>query len=80
MIPTVKIILSLLDTLSFMLSFLYLLYTVPVIKQSELMNLKPKTFNYMRLRELLLENSTNANLVVMLVILNCYIHKYSFIQ
>ena len=29
------------------------------------MNLKPKTFNYMRLRELLLEYSTNANLVVM---------------
>ncbi|XP_046634308.1 bumetanide-sensitive sodium-(potassium)-chloride cotransporter-like [Daphnia pulicaria] len=39
--------------------------SVPVIKESELMAQKPKTFNFMRLRELLLENSTNANLVVM---------------
>ena len=38
---------------------------VPVIKESELMAQKPKTFNFMRLRELLLQNSTNANLVVM---------------
>jgi hypothetical protein len=39
-----------------------------MIKESEFMALKPKTFNYMRLRELLQENSTNANLVVMWVI------------
>lgn len=30
---------------------------------------KPKTFNFMRLRELLLQYSTDANLVVMYVIL-----------
>lgn len=38
---------------------------VPVIKESELMAQKPKTFNFMRLRELLLQYSTEANLVVM---------------
>ncbi len=38
---------------------------VPTIKESELMAQKPKTFNYMRLRELLLKYSTEANLIVM---------------
>lgn len=37
----------------------------PVIKESELIAEKPKTFNFMRLRELLLQHSTQANLIVM---------------
>nr|CAH0110929.1 unnamed protein product [Daphnia galeata] len=38
---------------------------IPVIKESELLAQKHKTFNFMRLRELLLQYSTDANLVVM---------------
>ncbi|XP_046634387.1 bumetanide-sensitive sodium-(potassium)-chloride cotransporter-like isoform X2 [Daphnia pulicaria] len=38
---------------------------IPVIKESELLAQKHKTFNFMRLRELLLQNSLEANLVVM---------------
>jgi hypothetical protein len=48
-----------------LIDFLGFISIVPVIKESELMAQKPKTFNFMRLRELLLQNSTNANLIVM---------------
>ena len=45
--------------------------TIPVlllahlIKESELMALKSKTFRHMRLRELLLQHSITSNLIVM---------------
>ena len=44
---------------------MFIIFLVPGIKQSELIKLKLKTLNYIRLRELLLEYSSNANLVVM---------------
>lgn len=37
----------------------------PFIEEGELMALKSKTFRHMKLRELLLQHSANANLVVM---------------
>ena len=45
--------------------FIMIFISAPIIKESELMALTQKTLNYMRLRELLLKYSTNANLVVM---------------
>ena len=45
----------------------------PVLKVSELMAQKPKTFNYLRLRELLLQFSTEANLVVLYVLCILYL-------
>lgn len=43
-----------------------LFYLVPdIIKDSELVAMKEKTNRHLRLRELLLENSVEANLVVM---------------
>ena len=38
-----------------------------IIKDSELLAMKDKTNRHLRLRELLLENSMEANLIVMLV-------------
>ena len=46
-------------------SLSYFLKIEPIILESELMAQKPKTFNHMRLRELLLQHSTEANLIVM---------------
>jgi len=41
------------------------IFSLDVIKDSELMAMKEKTNRHLRLRELLLENSMEANLVVM---------------
>ena len=48
-----------------------------IISESELLAMKDKTNRHLRLRELLLENSMEANLIVMLVFLKFY---FSFLN
>lgn len=47
------------------LTTIFVLFVSDIIKDSELMAMNEKTNRHLRLRELLLENSMEANLVVM---------------